>query len=110
MEGSDVGIGTEVMKVRAETLDDYFDSRQGVVKVDVEGEELHVLRGAKELLFQGRLHWIVEAHSKELTAAITWMLREAGYVCRVLDSDSDDRSHVIATPDQVRTLASPESR
>jgi len=46
--------GAKIIKVRAVTLDDYFaripTCRPDLIKIDVEGAELHVLRGARSVL------------------------------------------------------------
>lgn len=76
--------GEDILTVQAVTLDDHYDLRSGVVKVDVEGGELLVLKGAKRLLAEGSLRWLVEAHSGELETEVVEVLREAGYECRIV--------------------------
>jgi FkbM family methyltransferase len=78
-EGSATAVGD--LRVDCLMLDDHFSHRRGAVKVDVEGAELLVLKGAPRLLAEGQLTWIVEAHSAELEAAISQMFRDAGYTC-----------------------------
>jgi len=74
----------DTLTVQAVTLDDHYDRRTGVVKVDVEGGELLVLSGAPRLLAEGSLRWLVEAHSEELEGAVVRVFHEAGYGCRTL--------------------------
>ena len=50
-----------------------------LVKVDVEGTELKVLRGAERLLSDRRPHLIVETHSLELETECVDVLRRHGY-------------------------------
>jgi len=99
MEGRVVGdesaVAAEVLPVDCVMLDDEFSPRLGAVKVDVEGAELLVLKGAPRLLAEGKLRWIVEAHSQELEAAVTKIFREANYGCRPISAlRSPSRSDV----------------
>lgn len=49
------------------------------LKIDVEGSELSVLRGATEVLRSWRPHVIVETHAPELEAEVARLLVSAGY-------------------------------
>jgi methyltransferase FkbM-like protein len=55
-----------------------------VVKVDVEGAEADVLRGAAELLRRGGTAWVIETHSAALERECLEILREAGHRARVV--------------------------
>lgn len=52
LESSPWGFNTDVIEVEAIALDDYVQVHRppSLVKIDVEGAELHVLNGAKKLL------------------------------------------------------------
>lgn len=54
------------------------------VKVDTEGHEGHVLRGAQELIARHRPDWLIEFHSPELRAECTRILEAASYQVRVV--------------------------
>jgi hypothetical protein len=55
-----------------------------LVKIDVEGGEAAVLRGAEVVLREARPHVIVETHSAELEAECAELLHERGYRPRVV--------------------------
>jgi len=76
----------ETLMLPAVRLDDYYDLRPGVAKVDVEGGELSVLEGARQLLAAGNLRWIVEAHSEELEESVVRILRYAQYRVEAIHS------------------------
>jgi hypothetical protein len=63
------------------TLDGYAAEFQapGFVKIDVEGGELDVLRGARRVLVDQRPSLIVETHSAELERLCGRFLVEHGY-------------------------------
>ncbi len=71
-------IPTEVCALDAEKLTDI-----GFIKIDVEGHELDVLRGAKTLLATERPNLLVEILDKDTaeTAQIGTMMRDLNYVC-----------------------------
>lgn len=62
-------------------LDEYTMGREPptVIKIDVEGAELDVLRGARRLLGTYRPHLLIETHSERLERAIAEMLITADY-------------------------------
>jgi hypothetical protein len=55
-----------------------------LIKVDVEGGELGVLRGAPQLLGSQSTRWLIETHSAELELACVEMLRTNGYKTKVI--------------------------
>jgi len=50
-----------------------------LVKVDIDGGELGLLRGAKDLLGAGDVRWIIEVHSSKLESDCLQIVQEAGY-------------------------------
>jgi len=75
-----------------------------VVKIDVEGSEVNVLRGARELLGKVRPAILIEVRA-ENAAEITAILREAGYT--LYDSEAQAGSRVPLTKPAYNTLALP---
>jgi hypothetical protein len=67
-------------------LDDYVSDHPPptLLKVDVEGAEADVLRGAKRLLNEHRPHVVVETHAADLERACGDLLIAAGYAPRVV--------------------------
>lgn len=55
-----------------------------LIKVDVDGGELEILRGAPELLALPDARWLIETHSPELEAACIAHLRRFGYATRIV--------------------------
>ncbi len=55
-----------------------------LIKVDVEGGELDVLRGAQQLLRSDDVRWVIETHSADLELACIETLRAAGYTTRII--------------------------
>lgn len=67
--------------IEAVTLDEVFSlpEKIGILKLDVEGHELQVLKGAKSLLKQQRVRdWVFEEHG-EYPTAVTRYFEEMGY-------------------------------
>lgn len=79
--GSWEGTGYEVRTVPCKTLDSLAAAlgRPDFVKVDTEGHEHRVLRGATELLAAGTVSWLIEFHAPELYTACRERLEAAGY-------------------------------
>jgi hypothetical protein len=81
-----------------------------MLKVDVEGAELDVLRGAATFLELIHPHVIVETHSRGLEDACGGALLEAGYRPRVINQRKllrHDRSWPPGTPRHNRWLVAP---
>lgn len=55
-----------------------------LVKVDVEGGELDVLRGAEQLSRSPEVRWLIETHSADLELACIETLRAGGCTTRVI--------------------------
>jgi FkbM family methyltransferase len=98
------GMTTEIINVPVTTLDGLLDGRRPrVIKIDVEGTELEVLRGARATLVTARPvvvfeHQLTETENDEQTRAIHALLTEAGY--RVFDIDGEgplDADALVAT-------------
>ena len=67
---------------RASTLDHLSEeiaTTPGLLKIDVEGAELEVLRGASRLLAERHPHVVLETHGREVEAACIGLLRDHGY-------------------------------
>ena len=56
-----------------------------LVKVDVEGAELEVLRGAGKMIARPDTMWIIETHAAHLEVECADLLEAAGYATRVVD-------------------------
>ncbi|MCW5553484.1 MAG: FkbM family methyltransferase [Verrucomicrobiae bacterium] len=69
-----------------------------VIKIDVEGAELLVLRGALNLLATHRPTLFMETHSTELARDCRALLEQTGYDVRVLERNVRDICHFHAQP------------
>jgi FkbM family methyltransferase len=103
--------------LRIETVDRFCEDRNAtptVVKIDVEGYEVEVLRGARRVLTRDRPYIFIELHLNYLAERglypreVVSLIQESGYQFKLLDgrpvSGDDlydcplDRVHFIATP------------
>lgn len=118
---ADVGdAGTEGVEVALVTLDDVIDAPSiDLLKIDVEGHELSVLRGADRLLSQGRVRDILFEEHGGREAETIMVLKAAGYEVfelgwttwgprlGPLESDSNapamDAQNFLATRDSIRS-------
>jgi Methyltransferase FkbM domain len=73
--------GPGIVSLDAELLPRVQDQRSAawLLKIDVDGPESEVLRGAREFLRLARPHLIVETHAAELEHACAAALMQAGY-------------------------------
>jgi hypothetical protein len=77
--------------VEETTLDDFV--RQGgrpptFIKVDVEGSEGSVLRGARAVLSEHRPVLLIELHTPEQDVMVGALLKDAGYTARRVENGS----------------------
>ena len=88
------------MHVRAVALDALIArgeaSVPAVMKIDVEGAEMFVLAGARNLLAMHRPTLFIEAHSPALRRECQSFLEDLGYVVRVAEQPGRDVSHIHA--------------
>jgi FkbM family methyltransferase len=75
-----------------------------VIKIDVEGAEMQVLDGASKMLELYHPQLFIEAHSSELAAKCTLMLKNLGYCITMLE-DTFDKQHNTEICHLIATLA-----
>lgn len=103
---------SETNSVETITLDEYIQTHSvpNVVKIDVEGFEYHVLKGAEQLLEQPELETMfIELHPKYLRQYghskhdVLSLLNRAGFEYSVLANHRDSGDSVLqdATPDEI---------
>lgn len=77
------------MTVRSVRLDALLEagviSRPHIIKIDVEGAEMRVLEGARQLLVAGNLSIILATHGPVVKAQCLELLRNAGYSAQSVD-------------------------
>lgn len=77
------------IEVRVVSLDEMMAEgrlpRVDVIKIDVEGAELEVLEGAKEVLTRYRPRLVVELHNPEMDRKCPEFLRQLGYQIEPMD-------------------------
>ena len=72
-----------------------------LIKIDVEGGEKNVLKGASRVLSNRRPRLFIEAHSAALAAECTQILSPLDYRIHCLDSETPNEqelSHLVCTP------------
>ena len=95
------------------TLDSYFDRFQFpcLVKVDIDGGEVLLLEGARQLLASQGVRWIIEVHSVALQEQCLEIFRRANYRTVVVRNawwrhflpelrPGDLNQWIVATPDE----------
>lgn len=94
--------GGRKIQVRTVALDGLLATGKiqppSVMKIDVEGAELMVLRGAQELLANHRPTLFMEIHSPELARDCRTLLEQTGYDVQVLERDARAVCHFHAQP------------
>jgi FkbM family methyltransferase len=73
-----------------------------LVKIDVEGKEADVLRGASKLFAQTRPLALIELHSKEVSDQAFEILRDYDYRWQTIEYQSETRHHIFAFPEETR--------
>ena len=73
-----LGIGNRV-EVKTKTLDSYHFEDIGLMKIDVEGMEMNVLKGSIETIRKFLPRIIIEVHSSDLKAQVDDFLSNLGY-------------------------------
>jgi len=98
--GPDTEHSHPTVKVPCTTLDDF--AREHVVpdtiKIDVEGAESNVLKGAEELFTQSRPHLICEVHDPANASFVEAWLKTRGYELRWLDTNDGFPRQLLAAP------------
>jgi len=85
--------GTQQLPVRTIKLDSIVNETVDLAKVDVEGAEWKVIKGAEMSIRAGRiLRWVIEVDDQSTKVALEDYLRERKYVSRWLDA-----RHLFAT-------------
>jgi FkbM family methyltransferase len=92
------------VEVRTVAIDDIVGDEvapPNVIKIDVEGSEVRVLRGARRTLLKHRPVVVLEAHTDALRAECAQLLASLDYETSVLAAPMEGRSasfHMLATP------------
>jgi hypothetical protein len=83
ISGKYIGERDDLEMVTLDSLE-HLISEPCLVKIDVEGHEVSVLRGASKLLAMERIRWIVEVHSQSNEVACLVLLGTAGLKTRIV--------------------------
>jgi FkbM family methyltransferase len=88
------------VKVPCTTLDDFAQEHVApdTIKIDVEGAESNVLRGADRLFTHSRPHLICEVHDPENASFIEAWLKIRAYEFRWLDTNNSFPRQLLAAP------------
>ena len=94
------GRGSDVIEVEGVTLDDYVRGQRppSLIKIDVEGAELHVLKGGEGLISENKPLILCEVHSAELAAQVDKWLLEKGYSLEWFPRETQFPRHLTARP------------
>lgn len=92
--------GIEVETVSVDAVLDRGDGRPpNVMKIDVEGAELQVLKGATDVLASGRPVIFLATHGEDVHRACCSFLRDFGYSLTPLDGETIGGAHeILAIP------------
>jgi precorrin-6B methylase 2 len=86
-------------------LDALLTRPPDVVKVDVSGAEIEVLRGAGAILRSGRSTWLVKAHGAQRLRQVASILAQSGYAPRVVREEAapgQETYLIVARPEPRR--------
>jgi FkbM family methyltransferase len=88
------------LQVPCTTLDDFARKHTApdIVKIDVEGAESEVLKGAKKVFAESRPHLLCEVHDRANASFVEAWLKDQGYDIRWLDESGKLPRPLLATP------------
>lgn len=91
---------SDAIEVEAVALDDYVRGRRppSLIKIDVEGGELQVLKGAEGLISERRPIVLCEVHSAGLALQVEKWLLERGYALEWFADETKFPRHLTARP------------
>jgi FkbM family methyltransferase len=94
-ENSDVG---QVLSIPAITLDGFAEEHRApnVIKIDVEGAEGDVLKGAEAVFREAKPILICEVHHADACAAVSEWLAQCGYRWEWLCQEAQFPRHLVA--------------
>ncbi|HIJ83453.1 MAG TPA: hypothetical protein HPQ00_04520 [Magnetococcales bacterium] len=78
-----VGLGNHPNVISLDSLNDQITT-PCFIKMDVDGGELDILRGAKRLLQRPGMRFLVEVHSVDLEQKCLGLLQQNGYTTRIV--------------------------
>lgn len=90
------GQSEDTIEIQCTTLQDFVRDNPwpDFIKVDVEGAEVEVLRGAEQLLMSDRAPtWLIEVHGADTERDTVEQLRQAGYRTCTLHSPREERTY-----------------
>ena len=79
-----VGAGAEPGELRLDALDVARGAAPGLIKIDVDGHEIEVLKGATELLRARDVDVLLETHTLSLEQQSIKILDELGFATKVI--------------------------
>jgi FkbM family methyltransferase len=95
-EGPQSSLRSPVPTLTVDAIVQETDAVPDVLKIDVEGAELSVLRGAEVTLRQSRPIVFLSTHSDALRSSCLRFLEELGYVWRPLGAEKHQASEFLA--------------
>jgi FkbM family methyltransferase len=97
----------EVISIQAVTLDRFAEEHRApnVIKIDVEGAESEVLKGAEAVFREAKPMLICEVHHAEACAAVSEWLARRDYRWEWLGQEAQFPGHLLARPRRTITQA-----
>lgn len=97
-------VPAKAFEAQCTTLDDFIQASSAptlptLVKIDVEGAESEVLRGADRLFRTSRIRLLCEVHDDTNAAFAHKWLKERGYGCRWIEKEPSFPRHLLAWPE-----------
>lgn len=96
-----------LQSVRTTTLDDALSGWSvpppGIIKVDIEGAEVGLLRGAGRILQKTRPVWLIECHGAELVRAALAEISQYDYLCYLVEDAGHTATfpHLVVIPEEL---------